>query len=235
MTRLLRPALLAAALQGVVAAGCAETGEDDGLMPPPEGNVTYQPETAPYPAGPYGLGNGQVIESVVFETALVNAFADPNARTTEIKLSDFYNPTGDGVFTEGSPFPVGEAKPRALLLAMAARWCDPCRTEARDILPEKYAQLGPKGAEFLLVLGEGAEQGITATETDLRVWTSRFETAYPAAIDEDSDLAQHFSKEQYPGNMIIDTTTMEIVAKVNGVVEKNSAFWKQLATVAEDR
>jgi hypothetical protein len=215
-------------------AGCLETGEDDGLEPPPEGNVNFIPDPDPYPTGDYGLENGQVMKNVIFETGLVNALANPDAATTEISLADFYNPTGKGVYAEGSPFPVGEAKPRALLIAMAARWCQPCRVEAKETLPDKYAELGPKGAEFLLVLADGAEAGIRATEKDLRTWTNSFETAYPSVIDEDSDLAVHFSAESYPANMIIDTTSMKIVRKVIGAPEKDSAFWKQLASLVED-
>jgi len=135
------------------------------------------------------------------------------------------------VFPEDSPFPAGTPKPRALLINMAARWCQPCRKEAKDTLPEKYAELGPKGAQFLLVLADGATPGIRATEKDLRVWTGSFDTAYASAIDEDSDLAQHFLKEQYPANMIVDTTTMKIVDRVIGAPGDDDAFWNVIATM----
>jgi hypothetical protein len=213
-------------------AGCMDTGEDDGLEPPPEGPVPFVPSTVEYPPNAGGTNKGDVIENIVFETALINPLDFPDAPTVEIQLADLYNPTGDGVFPEGSPFPAGTPKPRALLIAMAARWCQPCRKEAKDTLPEKYAELGPKGAQFLLVLADGATPGVRATEKDLRVWTSSFDTGYAAAIDEDSDLAQHFLKEQYPANMIIDTTTMKIEERVIGSPGEKDTFWTTLATTA---
>ncbi|MEJ7730938.1 MAG: redoxin domain-containing protein [Polyangiaceae bacterium] len=218
------------------ATGCMGTAEDDGLEPPPEGPFPFVPdeEIVDYPLDAGGTDKGDVMENIVFATALINALDFPDAAATEIQLADFYNPTGDGVFPEGSPFPAGTKKPRALLITMAARWCQPCRVEAKGTLPDKYAELGPKGAEFLLVLADGAKAGVRATEEDLRVWTGSFDTAYPAAIDEDSELAQHFQKEQYPANMIIDTTTMKIVERIVGIPGKTSGFWKLMASLVED-
>lgn len=224
-------AFAAALLAG--GAGCADTGEGDGLEPPPEVSVPYVPADCEYPGEPYGIEKGDVIGNIDFETGLVNALAAPNAPATEISLCDFYNPTRDEVYPAGSAFPVGEPKPRVLVVAMAARWCQPCRIEAKETLPEKHAELAPKGAEFLLVLADGAEAGVRATEKDLRVWTGAFDTAYPAVIDAGSDLAQHFSAEQYPSNMIIDTATMEIVQRVNGAPAKDSGFWKTVANMAD--
>lgn len=215
------------------AAGCAETGEGDGFEPPPEGPVPYVPTGDRYAPGPFGIDRGEVIGNAAFETSFVDSEADPKQPAVEVRLSDFYNPTGDEVYPEGTPFEAGTPKPKLLLVAMAARWCLPCRKEAEETLPEKYAELAPKGAEFMLVLAEGAEQGVLATEDDLRIWTKYYPAAYVASTDEDSELGQYFNKEQFPANMVIDTSTMVILQKVIGAPEKDSAFWKSVEDFLE--
>jgi hypothetical protein len=139
-----------------------------------------------------------------------------------VQLADFYNPTGEEKFPAGSPYGEGP-KPRALLVNVSALWCAPCKEEARSTLPARYAELGPLGAEFFVVLAEGGQPGSTVTWSNLLSWTDAFHLNYPAAIDPNGHLGALFPASAYPANMIVDTRTMKIAYVVTGAPDE--AFW----------
>jgi thiol-disulfide isomerase/thioredoxin len=160
---------------------------------------------------------------------------DPTADSTAfvtIALSDFYNPTGDGVYPEGSPYGAGTPLPKGLFIDISSSWCGPCKEEASETLPGKYAELAPKGAEFLLQLADGPSPGTPATEKDLRAWTKAFDVNYPATLDASAQLAALYNGGSFPANAIIRTSTMEIVEVVNGV--PGDAFWATLEAVVDE-
>ena len=212
-------------------AGCApQTTSDDGFEPPPEQPRPYDPSAeAEYPAGPYGIEKGSVIENYEL-IGFANPVRLPNELVT-IRLSDFYNPTGDGVYLAGGPHREGQPKPVALLIVMSAVWCGPCQLEAERTLPEKHQQLAPRG-EFLLVLAESAEHD-PATESDLSGWTSKYETDFPAVLDPGHRLTNRF-QSGFPSNMIIDTTSMVIVDKIAGAGDDTGPFWNTFAGVTAE-
>jgi hypothetical protein len=211
------------------AAGCApQTTSDDGFEPPPEQPRPYDPSArAEYPPGPYGIEKGSVIEDYEL-IGFANPVRLPKELVT-IRLSDFFNPTGDGVYPAGGPHPEGQPKPVALLIVMSAVWCTPCQFEAERTLPDKHQELAPRG-EFLLVLAESAQHDV-ATESDLSGWTSKFETDFPAVLDPTHQLSQQF-QSAFPANIILDTTTMTIVDKITGVAAEEGTFWSTFASVA---
>lgn len=209
------------------ALGC-EASHGDGLPDPvtemiPEGGL------AAYPEPPYGVKVGSIIDNFQF-----NGYADPSVDTSTlvpISLGDFYNPSGNEVYDSGSPFGAGEPKPRVLLIDVSSSWCGPCKIEADEVLPGKYAALAPKGVEFLLQLADGPTPGTAATEADLRAWTNAFDVNYPSAIDPSYQLGALFDTSAYPANFIIRTDTMEIVEVVTGAPE--DSFWVKLEATAD--
>jgi hypothetical protein len=221
-------ALAGSALLGLV--GCGNTGEGDGFEPPPEEPLPYVPSTIPYPAAPYGVDIGDIIQDYEFP-----GFPDPIDRPTSelvpIKLSDFYNPTGQDTFPEGGPHPAGTPKPRGLLIVVSAVWCGPCQLEADEVLPEKHAQYEPLGGEFLLVLADGPSPGEAAETKHLSGWTKEYDTDFPAVIDPDYDLGKIFPSSAYPANMIIDTRTMTIVERITGAAPESGSFWSTFEQV----
>jgi hypothetical protein len=217
------PAVVLCAVVALASAGCgSQTSTGDGFEPPPEQPIPYDPSDVEYPVGPYGIEKGSVISDYAFE-GFANAMRLPKELVV-IRLSDFYNPTGDGLYPAGGAFPEGQPKPRALLIVMSAVWCGPCQLEAAKTLPDKHEEFAP-GGEFLLVLADSETAGVKADPADLSGWTNKFDTDYPAVIDQDYELGQLFPASAYPANMILDTKTMTILEKITGAAPDEGSFW----------
>jgi hypothetical protein len=214
-------------------AGCGnsdpgEGGEEGGDDPeelvfvPGQGQVAA-PRLA-YPEGPKGISPGSVIENFKF-VGYVNAMNNPTGQLQIVQLADFYNPTGNEVYPEGSAFAAGTPKPKALLISVASVWCGPCKFEAAEILPGLYAEYKPMGGEFLLQLADSATAGEPATVKNLDNWTNAYDVDYPATIDPSYKLDALFDQSAFPQNFIIDTRTMRIAKVMAGAAEEGSSFW----------
>ena len=195
-----------------VVTGC-QSGSGDPPSPLDGSGIDVQEG---YPEPPYGTTIGSVIQSFSFD-GYVNPAAGigPDYRVN-IELSDLYNPTGEGVHGEGSPFGEGNPLPKALMVNLSAVWCGPCKEEAATILPAEYDELAPRGMELVSVLTDSLEAGNPATFDDLDNWVSLYGSDYPSVIDPDYQLGTLFDTSQYPGNFIIDTRTMTIVEVLVG-------------------
>lgn len=223
----LLPVVLGAAL-AMGASGCA--GEDESAPPFPEGQGQEPHVGAAYPAGPYGIEKGSIVENYKFI-----GFPDPSkdsATLREIQLADCYNPTGDESWPADSIY-AGKKKPKALLIVVSAVWCGPCQYENAEILPGEYAEYGPRGAEFMLQLADGPTVGEPAETKHLVNWTKKYGTAWPAVLDPSSKLSALFEADAFPANLLIDTTTMEIVEVVAGVPEAGSSFFNSLEALLD--
>src|SRR5262245_29653334 len=110
--------------------GETDPGGDEGQIAPPfpEGSGQEAANAKPYPDGPYGIGKGSIIANYKF-VGYANAMLVKDA-LQQIELAEFYNPTGDGVYEEGSVMEIGSPKPKALLIDVASVWCGPCNDEA---------------------------------------------------------------------------------------------------------
>jgi hypothetical protein len=180
-----------------------------------------------YPPGPYGVSKGQVITNYQFHGFPRPAdSADPNA-LQPISLSDFYNPSGNELFGEGSPYGEGNPKPKALLIDIGAVWCGPCKQEAMTDLPPAYQDFHP-GAEFLFILSEGLTSGVPATPKELVNWVTVFKSLYPSALDQDRQFVSVFNTSSFPVNLIVDTETMKIVEVLAGKPEAGGPFYDVL-------
>jgi len=180
-----------------------------------------------YPLGPYGVTRGQIVQDFAF-----SGFPAPDANRSDmvaVRLADFYNPTGDGVFEEGSPYGAGDM-PRALGIVVGAVWCAPCQQEARTILPEKHEVLEPLLGEILFVLADSNEPGVPATRGDLVNWTKTFDNDYPSVLDPDYVLGGIIRADSFPANILIDTSDMSIVDVVSGVPPES--FWETFEALA---
>jgi hypothetical protein len=217
-------------LVSVAVVGCAEEAP-----PFPEGQGQEPDASALYPEGPYGIDKGSVIANYEFV-----GFPNPSLDTGNlrpIQMADFYNPTGEDVYPAGSLYGEGNPKPKALLITVAAVWCGPCNLEARDILPDEYLELHPKGVEFFLNLADGPTGGVPAETKHLVNWTTKYGTSWPSVIDPSYKLSALFSADAFPANLIIDTTTMKIVDVIAGVPDpatsEGQAFKAEILDLVE--
>jgi hypothetical protein len=206
-------------LGAVLVAGCT-VGAGPPVPPLPEDAGSSD---QPYPEGPYGVGVGSVIRNYGF-----TGYVDPSqgvgeARHVPISLGDFYNPTRQGTYPEGSPFGAGTPLPKGLVVNISAVWCVSCKYEAQMVLPEKYAELAPQGGELLLDLAESNAMGHVAGFGELDSWVSTFDVRYPSVIDPSYQLGGLFDSSQFPANIMIDTSDMTVVQSVAGVPEES--FW----------
>ena len=219
-------ALVAGAALALV--GCSSEAHTDEKPPPvADDGIANDGNYAP---GPYGVVQGKTIANYEF-LGFVNPLADSSTLQT-IKLGDFYNPTGSEVFPEGSLYGAGKPKPKALLINVSAVWCGPCQYEADEILPVEYAKYKPLGGEFLLELADGPTPGTAALEKHLSAWTNKYDVDYPSTIDPQYQLGALFEAAAYPGNMIVRTKTMAIVAIVSGAPDQ--VFWGEFEGLLEE-
>lgn len=192
--------------------------------------------TVAYPAGPYGISKGSVVENYQFlGFANASVMNDP-AAMQNVMLADFYNPhaddptyapadasTDDRLYGPDSPYGAGTPKPRVLLIDVASVWCPPCNEEAKTTLPGKHLKYKPCGGEFLLQLADSATPGVAALPADLVRWDNRYKVDYPSSLDPSSKLAALFSQDAFPSNLIIDTRTMKIIDVEAGIPP--ASFW----------
>lgn len=206
--------------------GCAEEADivPVPVFPSDTGQVPRGSAAIEYAAGPFGISKGSTVQNFEF-VGFPNSLED----TTEMKpiqLADFYNPTGEAVFPEGSPYGAGTPKPKALLIVVSAVWCGPCNYEADEVLPGLYTKYQPQGGEFFLVLGDGPTPGVPAEAKNLYLWDKKYAVDYPSAIDPSSKLAALFEADAYPANLIIRTKDMKIIDVTSGAPPVGSTFWK---------
>lgn len=208
--------------------GATQAATSGGAPEFPDGSGQPPNQALPYPPGPYGFGEGAVIENFELQ-GFLNASVQ-NTTLEPIELAMFYNPTGDGVYPAGSPMGEGNPKPRVLLIDVGAVWCGPCNMEASQILPARHASYAPMG-EFLAVLADGPNVGTPATPTHLVNWTNNYDVDYPMALDPANKLMALFEADAFPQNMMIDLRTMEIVEIVAGTPDE--AFWAEFESLLD--
>lgn len=212
---------LAIASLSLGAVGCDGDTEAGTEAPPfPEGQGQDPAQGVEYAPGPYGIEVGSTIANYKFV-----GFPDPAAdkkTAYEIALSEFYNPTGDGVYGENSPLGAGNPKPKAILISVASVWCGPCQYENESVLPGEYTHYKPLGVEFLLNLADGPEPGIPAKLNHLKSWTTNYDTKWPAVVDPSYKLSALFTQDAFPANFIVDTKTMKILSAIAGVPIDNN-------------
>ena len=212
------------------AGGCG-----DELAPPfPVGQGQTAVRGASYPPGPYGVTKGATITNYEFDGFTNPGVSKTAAAIEKVSLSNFYNPTGNEAFAEGSSYGAGNPKPKALIIDVSAVWCAPCQFESKSLLPNEYAKYHPLGTEFFLLLADGAQVGVPAVPNELVNWVTKFNLTFPAGIDPGRKLGSSFSADAFPVNMLVDTRTMTIVEVVAGVPEEGGPFFQSLeATLAK--
>jgi hypothetical protein len=222
-----------ALLSGVGTLGCGVEYEEEDDVPAPEfapesGQIAI-PGGLEYAPGPYGFVKGRVIPNFTF-IGYPNFMA--GSGLTYVSLAEFYNPSGEEVFPEGSPYGAGTPKPRALLMIMSAAWCGPCKQEAAGPLKSHYPLYRPYG-HFLGLLVEAVD-GSPANYGTATAWADQFDIDYTLTIDP-TRQALSIYEPAFPGNMIVRTSDMKIIHLMAGAPAPGSPaetqFWNLFESV----
>lgn len=136
-----------------------------------------------YPAGPYGVAQGDVIEPLSFSTP------------------------------EGEPWGLGDVfadvDASLLLLSTAAGWCTAC-IEEQGALEELAATHGPAGLRVMVAVFEDRDYQ-AATPALAGAWAEEHGLTFPVVADPDFLLADYYDTALTPMNMIVDVNTMTIL------------------------
>jgi hypothetical protein len=157
-----------------------------------------------YPAAPYGVITGSVIEDLDFLGWWAPGAAGYDIRQARtVSLADFYSPAGeDGV--------------ELLMISAVAVWCSVCKTEYQHMATEAhYAKFRPRGLEMLGILFEDAAAE-PATYADLTNWGRAYSVEFPLVMDPAFKSGVFFDKSATPMNMLVDARTMTILSVVTG-------------------
>lgn len=210
-------------LLGVAGCGTEYVEEEDELAPEfVQVGQEEIPGSVEYAPGPYGYDKGKIIPNFKF-IGFASYTSDPGM--TWVQLADFYNPTGEDVFPEGSPYGAGTPKPKALLMMMSAAWCGPCKQEANQLKTKFPNEVQPGGGHVLGLLVE-AVNGDPADYFTATSWAQTYDVSYTLAIDP-TGQALSIYEPAFPGNMIIRTSDMKIVEIVAGAPQPGTAGYNQ--------
>lgn len=168
--RLLLPVLFLLAATTACLDGLGENGDDD--VSPREG----------YPAGPYGVGEGDVIADL--------AFVDPDGASFTLRH----------VYADGHN--------RLLLASTAAPWCTACVEEQPD-LQNLHQTYGPDGLFVMVSVFEDAQYQ-PAEAADAARWRDEHEVDFQVVADPGFVFDAYYDSSLTPMNMLIEVETMTI-------------------------
>jgi len=218
----LAPALaliFATACSSTPVTGPSEQGGPGPSEPSPgsnAGGVSGPYQKLDYPAGPYGVGVGSIIEDLAFL-----GWRDPVASgydTTKfetVRLSEFYNPDG------------ARSDIKLIWINASAVWCSVCRAEMKDIKNQSVnALFRAKGLQLVETLFED-NNSLPATPLDLKNWGEFADHAidFPLLLDPGFKLGAFFTSDATPLNLLVDARTMQIRDATMGY---SGNYWQQV-------
>jgi len=160
------------------------------------GNTPDASTVAPdYPAGPYGVTMGAVLENMSF-SGYVNQGPDDG----------LVSATG---FEELSLADMRKLGYRYVLINVAAEWCEPCQEEALS-LPTDFVRWAPRGGYVMSVMTEDKDRA-PASRAALDRWVESFKMNYTMLHDPKDEITRVIAPPQLPTNMIVDVEKMEIL------------------------
>ena len=121
------------------------------------------------------------------------------SKLQSIHLADYYDPMG----AKGL---------KVLHIIAAARWSTPDGAEVQAAVTAT-SSLAAQGAVFLVVMGQGASVGASATKTDLDAWVTNYGPHFSMALDPGfAALSDMWDVSAVPFNVDVDLRSMEILA-----------------------
>ena len=220
---------------------CTQKGDEYAPDFPEGGGQPVGGASVQYAPGPFGVGVGSTINNYTFLGFPSPGVDDEGLET--MKMSDFYNPTGEGVFPADSLYRAGEPLPKAIMIANSAGWCQPCMAEAYSVMDPVYDDYLDQGGEFMVSI----EEGVTyepAVEDDLWEWVNA--TNFPAGLGVPSDwrvrwpgiinptgaLWPIIGQGAFPGAIVVRTKDMKIANVEIGA--GGSSTWNTFDAILND-
>lgn len=162
-----------------------------------------------YPRQEAGTEVGDVVKNECFVGYRAPDRVTPTeAHRETVALSDYYDPAGSkGV--------------SLLLVNTAAIWCSACVAE-HGYLPERAAELGPRGLVILSTLFQDGQRS-PADMADLERWIDNFRPNFPMVADPELKLGLYASPDSAPLNMLVDPRNMKILRKYIG--DQGAVMW----------
>ena len=158
-----------------------------------------------YPAGPYGTGQGSVIDDLVLSgrrEANGDGITDGKDPMVMIRLRDYY----------------ANKKVKALFVDVSAEWCGPCKA-AQPALKALFADYTAKGGKVAFL--EGVVQNNAKQPADLGVidrWATAYKLPFDMTPDPDRVLGPYYNENAFPTEFVIRTRDMSIVWLKNGAM-----------------
>jgi hypothetical protein len=185
-------------------AGCSSTSSSNSgalsqpdLLPPPPPDMTYVP--GPYPAGPYGVNEGDTLADVKGKGYLLSP---AHTDVADLKLDTI-------------PVDVIHFNPQCTcgVLSQAAIWCGPCNAE-QDVLTEAIAA-DPTLCAYNVLL-ESTPPGKRAVTDDLVTWNAHQQN-FPIVVANINTTVHLPTPDLIPTNVIFNPRTMKILSVVKGL------------------
>ena len=214
------PMLLAAALGLVLAAGCSDDdGDYNNTQVKPDMDVSDFTTPAwadgaeacgkdTYPCGPYGTGEGDVVENMAFTGYFDAKHLCKKAHEEVMDTGTLRTLSFKDIYQGDKSCP--SHKPKVLWVMISAGWCGPCQYEVKTIQGwYKTANQVHDKIALLNILYEDTKS-MPAHDTFIKSWISAYNLSLPVLMDPSFRLGKFFSRKAVPFNMLIDLTTMKV-------------------------
>jgi thiol-disulfide isomerase/thioredoxin len=170
---------IAALLSLLMSTGCGDE---------PVGEAACEVDRSAYPAGPYGLSEGEIIADLVM---------------TNLDESDYFL---SALHAESSN--------RLLLVSTSAGWCTACIDE-QPTLAQLHEDYTDDGLVVIVAYFENSEFQPATIETAGR-WKEQFNLPFDVLSDPEFVFAPYYDSRLTPMNMLVDLECMEIIRITTG-------------------
>lgn len=207
MSRVILPrrAFLTAGAGLIVTTGCSEEQDcafEDTVVAGRDAN----PDGVAYPEGPYGAEPGELYPNHTF-----HGYVDSDtSRLSLVSMADFLDPE--------------RKRHRLLHLMAAAMWCPVCSGQT-DEMALFVPELEPEGLVVVQALIDGPSRGTPPDRCDMESWIERRGTTFTVVFDASGQRTAFVARYRgVPWNALVDTSTMRVVAAVEGRPSDYAAF-----------
>ena len=200
-----RRAILSASAGLLVSAACSEE-EDCSFEDTMVAGRDANPDGVAYPAGPYGADAGELYPNYTF-----HGYVDSHTSGVAlVSMADYLDP--------------GRKRHRLLHLMVGAMWCPVCSGQT-DEMVLAMPELEAEGLVVVQALIDGPTRGEPPDRCDMESWIERRGTSFTVVFDASGQRTAFLARYQVvPWNALIDTTTMRVVAAMEGRPADYEAF-----------